>query len=219
MMTSPDTPRTVRRGLLAASLLALCAFTPAIKSAVEVIRETTAGVIAVLQDAQLDYDAQRGKVEGILRQRVDEPVVAQLVLARNWSKLDDGQQKEFVTAFMDHLLLTYWENLARAEIAAVDVTGDREEKRGDWTVKTKVDLGPSKEPVLMDYRLRRERLEGDQRGEWRVIDIIVEGVSMVSNFRSQFQEVFSNGGAEHLIEAIKKKNASLAERLEKEQAR
>lgn len=218
-MSSLNLPRSVRRGVVPTLLLLLCAFAPAIQSAVEVIRETTANVITILENDQLDYRTQRGKVEGVLRERVDEPIVAQLVLARNWAKLDDNQQKDFVTAFMDHLLLTYWENLARAEIAAVEVTGDREEKRGDWTVKTKVDLGPNKEPVLMDYRLRRERLEGDEKGDWRVIDIIVEGVSMISNFRSQFQEVFANGGADHLIEAIKKKNETLGARLEKEQAR
>jgi phospholipid transport system substrate-binding protein len=218
-MSSLILPRSLWRGLVPAFLFALCSFIPADANAVDVISETTDGVLTALRNDQLDYNAKRAKVEGILRQRVDKPIVAQLVLARNWRKLDDGQQKAFVEAFMDHLLLTYWENLARAEISGVEVTSDREEKRGDWTVKTKVDLGANKEPVLMDYRLRRAKLEGGAEGDWRVIDIIVEGVSMVSNFRSQFQEVFSNGGADHLIEAIKKKNETLGARLEKEQAR
>ena len=120
---------------------------------------------------------------------------------------------------MDHLVLSYWDNLETADIASVAITSDREEKRGDWTVKTKVDLGPGKEPVLIDYRLKRRKASDDETARpWLIIDIIVEGVSMMLNFRAQFQEVYSNGGAQHLIDAVVKKNKTLNKRLEKEHA-
>ena len=44
-------------------------------------------------------------------------------------------------------------------------------------------------------------------GQWFVIDVIIEGISMVSNFRDQFREVLSRGGPEHLIEKLREKNA------------
>ena len=54
----------------------------------------------------------------------------------------------------------------------------------------------------MDYRLRQID------GNWKVIDLIIERVSLVSNFRSQFQEVMANGGIEKLLQLLREKNAA-----------
>ncbi len=211
--------RACTRATLCATISALALSTSAFGSPedgpVEVIRTTVDTVTATLGNEKLEYAAKRKQVEDVLRLHVDELTVARLVLARNWRKLDDGQQTAFVQAFMDHLVLSYWDNLETADIASVAITSDREEKSGDWTVKTKVDLGPGKEPLLIDYRLRRKQSDNKTAQPWLIIDIIVEGVSMVSNFRAQFQEVYSNGGAQHLIDAVVKKNKSLNARLER----
>lgn len=212
-------PHRLRLVAVPALALMTSAFGRIEDGAVDVIKQTVDKVTTILGDEGLGYLAKRQQVDEILRLRVDEQVVARLVLARNWKKFEKAQQDSFVRAFMDHMVLTYWDNLESAKIAKVTVTSDREEQRGDWTVKTKVDLGPDKDPVLIDYRLRREGSEGESARPWRIIDIIVEGVSMVSNFRAQFQEVFSNGGAQHLIDAILKKNETLNARLEKEHSR
>ena len=203
-------------GLAAAFATTLCvAASTAEDDAVQTAQKAIDSITSILKDEQLGYAAKRKQVDEVLRERVDQVILARLVLARNWKKLDEKQQEEFVTVFMDHLVLTYWDTLIESKISAVKITSDREEKRGDWTVKTRVDLDQGREPVLIDYRLRREKLESGEPGRWLFIDIIIEGVSLVSNFRSQLAEVFANGGAQHLIDAIKKKNKSLNERLEK----
>ena len=55
--------------------------------------------------------------------------------------------------------------------------------------------------VQLDYRLRQ------RDGRWRVIDVVIEGISLVANFRSQFREVLSRKGPEALIRQLYKKNA------------
>jgi phospholipid transport system substrate-binding protein len=54
----------------------------------------------------------------------------------------------------------------------------------------------------VDYRLR------GRTGRWLVIDVVVEGISLVSNYRDQFREVLSNGGPDHLLVQLREKNAS-----------
>jgi phospholipid transport system substrate-binding protein len=68
-------------------------------------------------------------------------------------------------------------------------------------VLTKILRGGASADVLVDYRLRQ------RDGQWKIIDVIVERVSLVSNFRSQFQEIVSNGGPDRLITLLKEKNA------------
>jgi phospholipid transport system substrate-binding protein len=67
------------------------------------------------------------------------------------------------------------------------------------TVRTQINGGDTA-PVAVDYRLR------NIAGEWRVIDIVVEGVSLVSSYRSQFQEIMSSGGPTRLLQVLHEKN-------------
>ena len=83
----------------------------------------------------------------------------------------------------------------------MEIVGEREEPRGDVVIQTKI-VGGEFEGTLVDYRLRK------QKGEWRVIDVVIEGISMVSNYRDQFKSIVSAGGPELLLEKLKEKNAA-----------
>ena len=80
------------------------------------------------------------------------------------------------------------------------ITGSRDENGGDTTVKTKILRGGPGD-ILVDYRMRQTA------GTWKIIDVIIEGVSLVSNFRSQFQDVVASGGPERLLSLLRDKNA------------
>jgi phospholipid transport system substrate-binding protein len=164
-----------------------------------VIRETTDAVIAVLKRKDLPADERRRKIEEIVYERFDFQTLSRLVLARNWKRFSPEQQKTFVDEFKRHLSLTYGRNVESYSDEQVVITGEREEVRGDRTVKTMI-ARPSAEDILVDYRLRK-------KGEvWRVIDVVIEGVSLVANFRSQFQGVVSKDGPAKLIELLREKN-------------
>jgi phospholipid transport system substrate-binding protein len=165
-----------------------------------VVQQTTDTVLAVLADKSLSADQKKHKIEDIVYVRFDFMTLSKLVLARNWKRLTPQQQTEFVNQFKQHLSLTYGRNVENYNNERVIITGDREEAGGDWTVKTKI-LRPSAADILLDYRLRKED------DTWRVIDVIIEGVSLVANYRSQFQEIVSNDGPVKLIELLREKNA------------
>ena len=165
-----------------------------------VIQETTDAVLAVLADKGLSADQKRHKIEDIVYLHFDFETLSRLVLARNWKQLSAEQQKAFVEEFKRHLSVTYGKNVETYNNERVAITGDRAEARDDWTVKTKI-VRPNADDILVDYRLRKDG------GEWRVIDVVIEGVSLVANFRSQFQEIINTQGADKLIELLRDKNA------------
>ena len=111
----------------------------------------------------------------------------------------------FETEFKRHLSLTYGERLGEFKEETVEIASSRYEKNGDVTVMTKV-LGNQSEPFLVDYRLRQHK----KTEAWLVIDVIVEDVSMVQNFRTQMQEIISSSGTDSLIEKLREKNNSRA---------
>jgi phospholipid transport system substrate-binding protein len=190
------------RHLLILSVIA-CTTTAEPSHAVEspdaVVQETADAVVGVLADKSLSPEQRRAKVQQIVYDHFDFDTLARLTLARHWRQLSPEKQKEFVDEFKKHLSATYGRRFDSYTNERVVVTGDRKEKDGDWTVTSKI-VSPGADDIQVDYRLRK----GD--GSWKVIDVIVEGVSLVINFRSQFDEIITNQGPQRLIELLREKN-------------
>ena len=191
--------RAVAALVLAATWYTAAGTAVALDSPSAVVQHTSDRVIAVLSDKSLSSPEQRRKVEAIVYEYFDFVTLSKLVLARNWKQLTPEQQAAFIEEFKQHLSITYGRNLERYTNERVAVTGERQETGGDYTVKSKI-LRPNAEDVLVDYRLRQ------QDGAWKVIDVVIEGVSLVANFRSQFQEVIAGGGPDKLIRLLHEKN-------------
>ncbi len=163
------------------------------------VDETVGQVITILGTPGLDDSERRTRIEAVAFSVFDFKTLSKLVLARNWKKLDKAQRKEFVEEFKQYLSRNYGSRLERYEKANVEVLNARLEPRKDVTVFTKV-VGSEFNGIAMNYRLRL------RKGEWKVIDIVIEGVSMLANFRAQFSEVIGREGPEGLIEAMRKRN-------------
>jgi len=169
----------------------------------EVVESTVAQVLEVLRVPELTLDQRRARIEQIVYVQFDFETMSRLVLARNWRKFDPAQREQFIREFKRHLSRSYGTRLARYEQEQVDVTGERTEKRGDVTVLTVI-RGGQFDDAAIDYRMR------NGEDAWRVIDVIIEGVSLVSNFRSQFKDVVSRDGPSGLIEQLASRNDEAA---------
>jgi phospholipid transport system substrate-binding protein len=169
------------------------------------VKSTLDAVVAVLQDKSLSVAEQEAQVEKIAYTRFDFQTIARLVLARNWKRLSAEQRSDFVDEFERHLSLTYGKTLQSYQDETILVDRSRFEKNKDVTVRTRI-LGAGAEPILVDYRMRQHK----KKQEWNVIDVIIEGVSLISNFRTQTKEIISDVGPDGLIERLRKKNEERA---------
>ncbi|MEM7410693.1 MAG: ABC transporter substrate-binding protein [Myxococcota bacterium] len=171
--------------------------------ATALIEETVAQVIDVLKDDAKSTAERRKELEAIAHARFDFRTMSRLVLGRNWKRLDDGQRSEFVEAFTTYLANDYGSRLDRYEQEEVAVTGEEPKPRGDVVVKTQI-VGGENDGAQVDYRMRH------RNDKWRIIDVVIEGISLVANFRDQFSEVIGNQGPEGLLRKLKEKNAQNA---------
>jgi phospholipid transport system substrate-binding protein len=181
--------------LAAAAAPASDADRDAAKAAVDA---TVDSVMAVLNDEAMPIGQKRTAIEAIAYERFDFTTISKLVLARNWRRMTPAQRLEFEQEFKRHLSVTYGDSLDRYGNETVEITDSRAERNGDVTVRSRI-LG-TEEPLSVDYRMR------SHNGSWYVIDVIVEGVSLLSNFRSQTQEIISAEGPEGLIQKLREKN-------------
>jgi phospholipid transport system substrate-binding protein len=193
--------------LLAAALACLCAAPVAAAdkepSAQDVIQDTVDVVLGILRDESKSAAERRAEIETLAQQRFDFRTMSKLVLARNWKRLSSEEQSEFVVEFTEYLANDYGSRIERYEQEKVAVLGEQPEPRGDVTVKTKV-VGGENDGALVDYRMREED------GSWKIIDVVIEGISLVANFRDQFRDVMGREGPSALLGKLREKNAKVS---------
>jgi len=201
--TSEIGRRRVRAGALCAALAAAFALAAVAEAGRPraLIQPTIDEVLAILRDSKKSDTQRRPELEAIARDRFDFETMSRLVLAANWKKLTPSQQTEFVDEFTRFLANDYGSRIERYEQEQVEITGERAEARGDFTIKTKI-IGGKNNGALVDYRMRQKD------GSWKIIDVVIEGISLVANYRDQFREVAGSGGPAVVIEKLKEKNAA-----------
>ena len=92
----------------------------------------------------------------------------------------------------------FFRNVESYQNERIMIIDDRQETGADWTVRTKIVRGGPND-ISIDYRLRQTE------DSWKIIDVTIERVSLVSNYRSQFQEIMANGGIDRLLKLLREK--------------
>ncbi len=181
-------------------LSAVAADDPAITAVPrQLIDETADKIVGILAQKEVPAEQRISEIETIAYEIFDFTTMSKLVLARNWRKMDKPKRAEFVKEFKQHLSRTYGTRLDRFDQEEVDVYGAQVEVRNDVSVKTKI-VGGQFDQAEISYRLR------NRKDEWKIIDVVIEGVSLVSNYRSQFAEVLNGGSSDDLLAKLKDKN-------------
>ena len=169
----------------------------------EKVKETTEKILSIVTDADLkgpDKDKER---RALIRKAVDERFdweeLSRRSLARHWRKLDDEQKKEFVVLFGKLLERTY---LDRVEgYSGEQVTYVNEIVEGEYALVEVRVLTSKGTEIPANYKLRKKD------GDWRVYDISIEGVSLVNNYRVQFNDIITKSSYEELIKKLQEKVA------------
>lgn len=170
-----------------------------------VVTRVTNTAIEILRDKTASPDAKRRRLEEVVLADTDFDTLARLVLAQNWSKFSPAEQAAFVDQFRRHLSMTYGHDIENYRNETVAVQGTRDEPRGDVTVRTKILRGGGANDIGVDYRLRAQA-----DGRWKIIDFVIEGVSLVANFRSQFANMLASSSPAQLIRMLEERNARAA---------
>jgi len=146
--------------------------------------------------AQLQATGLPDKALKLVLARFDFREMTELSLGSNWNSLNGGEQKEFVDAFTQRILRNYGRNVRSTGNEKI-VYGREVQDGKQASVETKVVSGNGDE-MPIDYRLH------DVDGQWRVYDVAIDSVSLVRNFREQFQRVIARSSVQELLKQIKK---------------
>lgn len=165
-------------------------------------------VLVIIQDESLDNDAKLTKLEAMFTDVVDVQWVGRFVLGRHWRSLDESQQDAYQAAYRNFLIKHYVSNFVGYSGETFTIPQAREEREGEYFVRMEIQRPKGQQPVIVDYLLRSDG------GDFKVFDIIVEGVSLINTQRSEFGSVVERKGIEALITKLKAKSDNLQAEME-----
>ena len=170
----------------------------------ELVRDTVNAVLAVLQDKSLqgpEHAAQRHeKMRQAVLQRFGFDEMAQRALGPHWGKRSPAEKQEFTKLFGTLLERSYVNKIeSYTGEQAVSYAKETIDKDGFASVLTEVASKRGEASVSVEYRLLR------RDGRWQVYDVIIEGVSLVNNYRTQFNNIVSKESYEALVKKLQLK--------------
>ena len=201
--------RTLRadiRGLAAVIVLVGGASAEPGGAATEAVRSTINEVIRILKDVELKKagraEERRLLLEKVIGGRFNYEEMSRRALGAQWNKLSDKERQEFVDLFKGLLSGTYADKIEGYSGEQVHYLNERLE--ADYAeVRTRV--ASDKTEIPLDYRLL------NKSGDWRVYDVVVDGVSLVNNYRSQFTKIIRESSYADLLEKLREKSKKKSE--------
>jgi phospholipid transport system substrate-binding protein len=165
----------------------------------EQIRETLQQVMTVVSGPSNGDEKERSDtLRNALMPRFDWDEMAKRVLGRHWDSVGN-RQDEFVAAFAEFLGNSYMGKIGSYKDEKVLFVGERTENNGAQ-VDTKI-VASKGEPTSVSYRLHRVQ------GDWKIYDVVVEDISIVSNYRSQFERILAKGSFDDLLKRLRDKDS------------
>jgi len=200
-----------RRAFMAAFLVmsplaSLGAASTVDETAMTLVKATSDEVLAAIKDnsekIKSDSKVVNALVEKIVLPHIDFQTMSKLVLAVNWRKASPAQQVAFTQEFRELLVRTYSKSLGEYDGQKVTYFPMRPESDPkEALVRTEIQV-KSGMPIPVAYRLRK-----NEQGAWKIIDVVIDEVSLVSNYRNTFAQDVPRVGIDGLIKQLRNSNA------------
>ena len=202
-MSEPRIPTLIGALVLVLSVVGVASHLPAeTGSPTEAMKGTIDQVLTVLKDESLkapERVQERFEIlEGIIAKRFDYQEMGKRTLGKHWPKLSEADRDEFVHLFQRFLSKTYAGNVDGYSGEQVEYLKER--RKGDFA-EVQTAVASEKSTISIYYRMLKST------DVWKVYDVVIDGVSLVKNFRSQFGRIIEAESVEGLLERLRNKTA------------
>ena len=167
----------------------------------ETVKANVNKVLEVLRDTKLKAESakeiKKEKLRPIYDRMFNDVELSKRTLARNWNSMNVAQRKEFVLLFRQVLEKAYIDKILA--YTNEKIVFDRETMVSGSQAEVQTRIVTSSKEIPISYRVI---LKGS---DWKVYDVVIENVSLVLNYRTQFNDILAKNTIEHLLETLRKK--------------
>ena len=160
------------------------------------VKKKVAVIFDLLGKQDIEKNERNEKIVGELNEIMDFQLAAYLSLGKHWKKINKTQKKEFVETFQLYINNYIVEKIDLYTNQKIDIGDSKIVKKG--RAELEIGILSGGETLQVNFKLRKNK-----KKEWRVYDVDIEGVSLITTFRSQFSGVLKNSSFEELLEKLK----------------
>ena len=160
------------------------------------VKKKVAVIFDLLGKQDIEKNERNEKIVGELNEIMDFQLAAYLSLGKHWKKISKTQKKEFVETFQQYINNYIVEKIDLYTNQTIDIGDSKIVKKG--RAELEIGILSGGETLQVNFKLRKNK-----KKEWRVFDVDIEGVSLITTFRSQFSGVLKNSSFEELLEKLK----------------
>ena len=160
------------------------------------VKKKVAVIFDLLGKQDIEKNERNEKIVGELNEIMDFKLAAYLSLGKHWKKISKTQKKEFVKIFQQYINNYIVEKIDLYTNQKIDIGDSKIVKKG--RAELEIGILSGGETLQVNFKLRKNK-----KKEWRVYDVDIEGVSLITTFRSQFSGVLKNSSFEELLEKLK----------------
>ncbi|HVN98077.1 MAG TPA: ABC transporter substrate-binding protein [Syntrophorhabdaceae bacterium] len=169
--------------------------------ALDTVKANVNSVIEVLRDQKLKGEGgkkvKEQRIEAAAEKLFDFVELSKRTLGLNWNRLNPEQRKEFVELYKTILKNAYVDKIMAYDNEQVNFT--REISLSENTAEVQSTVAARNAETPINYRVVK------RDNEWKVYDVVIEGVSLISNYQTQFREILGNNPPETLLQTLRKK--------------
>ena len=159
------------------------------------VKKKVAVIFDLLGKQDIEKNERNEKIVGELNEIMDFQLAAYLSLGKHWKKISKTQKKEFVETFQQYINNYIVEKIDLYTNQKIDIGDSKIVKKG--RAELEIGILSGGETLQVNFKLRKNK-----KKEWRVYDVDIEGVSLITTFRSQFSGVLKNSSFEELMEKL-----------------
>lgn len=171
----------------------------------QMVLQLSETIVKALNEQRAELEGNPAKIKAFAEEfvlpYVDTPKMARYVMGRYWRTTTPAQQQAFMDEFTTTLLRSYSQSLLKLNINSVTVQPKVEEKPGRVTVSSEVTQADGNKSNVV-YRAYLD----DKTQKWMVYDVMVEGISLLLNYRKTYDSEFSKVGVDGVISSMREKN-------------
>ena len=160
------------------------------------VKKKVSVIFDLLGKQEIEKNERNEKIVGELNEIMDFKLAAYLSLGKHWKKISKTQKKEFVETFQQYINNYIVEKIDLYTNQKIDIGDSKIVKKG--RAELEIGILSGGETLEVNFKLRKNK-----KKEWRVYDVDIEGVSLITTFRSQFSGVLKNSSFEELLEKLK----------------
>ncbi|MHB8909091.1 MAG: Tgt2/MlaC family protein [Syntrophales bacterium] len=193
----------MKRAVVAVNILLVMLFSLPVYAGppLDAVQANVNKVLEVLRDPKLKpasaKELEKEKLRVIYEQMFDDVELAKRTLARNWNNLNVAQRKEFVVLFRQVLEKAYIDKILA--YTNEKIVFEKESMVSDTLAEIPTKVVTASKEIPISYRVILKD------GTWKVYDVVIENVSLVLNYRTQFNDILAKNTPEQLLEILRKK--------------